>query len=331
MYKTHTCGELRKTHAAETVKLAGWIHRRRDHGDLIFIDLRDRSGLVQVVYDPDLPDVFATAEQVRNEFVVRVKGRVRARPELRNLVREAELSVNDLIWPIFVRDGTGIEEPVTSLPGVIRRSVDRIVEADVPFRIEERRARVVRLRDMMDQADVTTSEKYRRVMEAYQGELEYGRTTEAYSATLPGTEQTVDFLRVGRTLLVYQSSDGSRTGWFNRDTRAFEELNDDRFRMEVRNGLAIARNITDATITVCDIDDAKLEAAKALGADNIVNNDESCDPPGSTPDPRYPNNECRDDCTYCGFNRDAVPGIARGSGSSNDCCVPSGAHMGPWK
>ena len=59
---------------------------------------------------------------------------------------------------------------------------------------------------------------------------------------LPVTEQTVDFLRVGRTLLVYQSSDGSRTGWFNPDTRAFEDLNDDRFRMEVKNGLAIARN-----------------------------------------------------------------------------------------
>jgi hypothetical protein len=121
-------------------------------------------------------------------------------------------------------------------------ALDQIVEADVPFRIEERRARVERLRDMMDQAEVTASEKYRRVMEAYQSELEFGRTTEAYSATLPGTEQTVDFLRVGRTLLVYQSSDGSRTGWFNPDTRAFEELNDDRFRMEVKNGLAIARN-----------------------------------------------------------------------------------------
>ena len=64
--------------------------------------------------------------------------------------------------------------------------------ADVPFRIEERRARVQRLRDMMDQAEVTASEKYRRVMEAYQGELEFGRTTEAYSETLPTTGQTVD-------------------------------------------------------------------------------------------------------------------------------------------
>ena len=121
-------------------------------------------------------------------------------------------------------------------------TLERIVEADVPFRIEERRARVKRLQDMMDQAEVTASEKYRRVMEAYQGELEFGRTTEAYSDTLPTTGQTVDFLRVGRALLVYQTSDYSVTGWFNPRTRVFEELDDDRFRREVRNGLAIARN-----------------------------------------------------------------------------------------
>jgi hypothetical protein len=120
-------------------------------------------------------------------------------------------------------------------------ALERIVEADIPFRIEQRRERVQRLRDMMDQAEVTASEKYRRVMEAYQGELEFGRTTEAYSDTLPTTGQTVDFLRVGRTLLVYQTSDGTVTGWFNPSTRAYEVL-PDRYRHEVREGLAIARN-----------------------------------------------------------------------------------------
>lgn len=118
---------------------------------------------------------------------------------------------------------------------------EKIVENDMPFRLEERRARVARLRDMMDQADVTASEKYRRVMEAYQGEMEYGRTTEAYSEALPTTGQTVDFLRVGRTLLVYQSSDQVTTGWFNPATRAYEEL-PERYRLQVKEGLAIARN-----------------------------------------------------------------------------------------
>ncbi len=79
--RSHYCGEVNTAHIDQTVEFCGWVNRRRDHGGVIFIDLRDRSGLVQVVYDPDLPEVFATAEHVRNEFVVRVKGRVRARPE----------------------------------------------------------------------------------------------------------------------------------------------------------------------------------------------------------------------------------------------------------
>ncbi|MEW7976774.1 MAG: aspartate--tRNA ligase [Candidatus Sedimenticola endophacoides] len=79
--RTHYCGHLNASHIGQEVEVVGWAHRRRDHGGVIFIDLRDREGLVQVVYDPDLPEVFATAEQVRNEFVLRVRGLVRARPE----------------------------------------------------------------------------------------------------------------------------------------------------------------------------------------------------------------------------------------------------------
>jgi hypothetical protein len=120
-------------------------------------------------------------------------------------------------------------------------ALDRIVEADIPFRLEQRRERVARLKDMMDEAEVTASEKYRMVMATYRSELEYGRTTEAYSGPLPTTGQTVDFLRVGRTLLVYQNSDQSLTGWFNPVTRVFEDL-PERYRLEVKNGLAIARN-----------------------------------------------------------------------------------------
>ena len=79
--RSHYCGHINASHIDQEVELCGWAHRRRDHGGVIFIDLRDREGLVQVVYDPDLPEVFASAEQVRNEFVLRIKGRVRARPE----------------------------------------------------------------------------------------------------------------------------------------------------------------------------------------------------------------------------------------------------------
>lgn len=79
--RTHYCGHLNASHIDQEVKICGWVHRRRDHGGVIFIDLRDREGLVQVVFDPDLPDIFSTVEHVRNEYVLKVSGRVRARPE----------------------------------------------------------------------------------------------------------------------------------------------------------------------------------------------------------------------------------------------------------
>jgi len=75
------CGEPSETHLDQEVTLCGWVHRRRDHGGVIFVDLRDHKGLVQVVFDPDREAVFATAERVRNEYVLKVTGRVRSRPE----------------------------------------------------------------------------------------------------------------------------------------------------------------------------------------------------------------------------------------------------------
>lgn len=79
--RSHKCGELNTQHLGQTVALCGWVHRRRDHGGVIFIDLRDRAGLVQVVFDPDLADSFAIAESVRSEYVLRIEGVVRDRPE----------------------------------------------------------------------------------------------------------------------------------------------------------------------------------------------------------------------------------------------------------
>jgi aspartyl-tRNA synthetase len=79
--RSHYCGDLNEQLNGETVSLCGWVHRRRDHGGVIFVDLRDREGLCQIVFDPDRPEMFALAETLRSEFVVRVTGRVRARPE----------------------------------------------------------------------------------------------------------------------------------------------------------------------------------------------------------------------------------------------------------
>ena len=79
--RSHYCGEVNERLVGSTVSVAGWVHRRRDHGGVIFVDLRDRSGLLQIVFDPDAPDVFAEAERLRGEWVLRVQGTVRPRPE----------------------------------------------------------------------------------------------------------------------------------------------------------------------------------------------------------------------------------------------------------
>ncbi|KAF0810239.1 aspartyl-tRNA synthetase [Alcanivorax sp. S71-1-4] len=91
--RSHYCGDLRAAHDGEQVTLCGWVHRRRDHGGVIFLDLRDRAGLVQVVFDPDTQDAFARADKVRSEYVVQVQGRVRLRDEA---VRNSRMATGDI-------------------------------------------------------------------------------------------------------------------------------------------------------------------------------------------------------------------------------------------
>lgn len=79
--RTHYCGQIGPSMIGSRISVCGWVHRRRDHGGVIFVDLRDREGLLQVVFDPDSPTVFGRAERLRSEFVVRVEGQVRSRPE----------------------------------------------------------------------------------------------------------------------------------------------------------------------------------------------------------------------------------------------------------
>jgi aspartyl-tRNA synthetase len=101
MLRTHQCGELRTEHEGQQVTLAGWVHRRRDMGGLIFIDLRDRAGIVQIVCDTDHEAAHAAAQEVRNEYVVQIKGRVRARePDQVNPsipTGEVEVAVDELV------------------------------------------------------------------------------------------------------------------------------------------------------------------------------------------------------------------------------------------
>jgi aspartyl-tRNA synthetase len=120
--RSEYCGLISRKHLGQAVTLCGWVHRRRDHGGVIFIDLRDREGLVQVVCDPDTPETFQAADKLRNEFVVRVAGRVRNRPEgtvnshlvsgeIEVLAKEIEI-LNPSLTPPFVMDDEQLSENV---------------------------------------------------------------------------------------------------------------------------------------------------------------------------------------------------------------------------
>ncbi|HUF20871.1 MAG TPA: aspartate--tRNA ligase [Burkholderiales bacterium] len=120
--RTVYCGLISAKHLDQTVTLSGWVHRRRDHGGVIFIDLRDREGLVQVVCDPDNAETFATAEKIRNEYVVKITGLVRPRPEgtvnpnltsgqVEVLARSLEI-LNPSLTPPFQMDDENLTETV---------------------------------------------------------------------------------------------------------------------------------------------------------------------------------------------------------------------------
>lgn len=135
-----------------------------------------------------------------------------------------------------------IERQITPLMMNMIDGLAQFVALDVPFLPEERATRVTGLRTMMDRADVAPSEKFRRVMEAFQVEMDYGRTLEAYKGlhSIDGQERDVDFLRLGRTALIYQTRDGSSQGVWNKQTRQWEVL-DTGYRTQITKGLRMAK------------------------------------------------------------------------------------------
>jgi hypothetical protein len=120
--------------------------------------------------------------------------------------------------------------------------LDKFIDLDVPFLLEERKARVARLRTIMDLSDVTVSEKYRQIMDAYQIETTYGRDIEAYTGLLKidGESRQVDFLRIGRTSLTYQTPDQEETGFWNKQAGQWEKL-PNKYQNYVTQGLRVAR------------------------------------------------------------------------------------------
>jgi len=120
-------------------------------------------------------------------------------------------------------------------------TLEQFVKLDVPFLLDERSARVQNLKDMLARADVTISEKYRRILEAYQIELEYGRTLDAYEGRL-GTgadARTVEFVRLGRVSLMYRTLDGSEVGYWDADQKKW--VPDASYRDDIQQALRVAR------------------------------------------------------------------------------------------
>lgn len=150
---------------------------------------------------------------------------------------------------------TLVERQIMPLMGRMLEALEDFVERDVPFLIDERRVRVANLLDIMGRADVTVAEKYRRLVEAYQIENEYGRTIESYRAELTigdGPQRTVDFLRFGRVVLIYTTLDNNESGVWDSARGSWEEL-DGSYRAAVRQGLRIAKQQTAPDLVVLPV------------------------------------------------------------------------------
>ncbi len=135
---------------------------------------------------------------------------------------------------------TVINRQVLPLIQRMTAALKESVALDIPFLMSERTERVENLEVLLDDPDVSAAEKFRKAMEAYQIEIDYGRTIESYTdlVNIDGSEFEVDFLRIGRIALLFQNADGSMTGWYNPTTKQFEINND--YRVEVEKGLAVA-------------------------------------------------------------------------------------------
>jgi hypothetical protein len=136
-----------------------------------------------------------------------------------------------------------IERQIIPLMTRMVDALDNFIQLDTPFLLKERNERIERLREMMERSDVTAAEKFRRVIEGYQIENDYGRTIEAYkgSTEINGNQIEVDFLRIGRVALLYQTVGGATTGAWDHDSGAFVQLPPATYQSQVADGLKIAR------------------------------------------------------------------------------------------
>jgi hypothetical protein len=142
-----------------------------------------------------------------------------------------------------IRNVALIERQILPMMTRMLDSLEVFIELDTPFLLNERTERLERLRGMMERSDVSAAEKFRRVVEAYQIENDYGRTIEAYKDTveIDGVAQEADFLRIGRVSLAYQTVGGGTTGAWDKQAGQFVKLDDAEFKNQVAHGLKVAR------------------------------------------------------------------------------------------
>lgn len=155
-----------------------------------------------------------------------------------------------------------IERQIVPLMVRMLDSLEEFIRLDVPFLTDERAERLARMREMMERSDVTAAEKFRRILEAYEIENEYGRTIEAYKGSLEvaGKNREVDFLRVGRVALLYQTVGGEHTGAWNKQGGTWESLSPEQYKQDVSKGLRVARKQVAPDLLVLPI--AAAEAAQ---------------------------------------------------------------------
>lgn len=158
--------------------------------------------------------------------------------QLRNQIAEQQRRIRELGESIS--KVTVIQRQITPLMLRMIDGLDRFIALDVPFQKKERTNRVARLKEIVKRSDVVVSEKFGAVLNAYQIESEYGRTMEAYSDVLEGTDKVVDFLRVGRIVLAYQTTDGEESGVWNQSSNQFEVL-DSNYNSHIKQAIRIAR------------------------------------------------------------------------------------------
>ena len=160
--------------------------------------------------------------------------------QLTKLIKQQKVSLNSI-----KRQLDNVEETQRNIVPLMIKMIDtleKFVQLDLPFLTQERQQRVADLKTTMDRPDVTLPDKYRRIMEAYQIEMEYGRTIEAYTDTIKmdGQEYTVDVLRVGRLLISFQTLDGSLSGTWNKELKAWEKVSSE-FDRSIKQGIQIAK------------------------------------------------------------------------------------------